>query len=234
MKLPDTFVPEKNLETDIDRLLSNKKKFYQPYSTSLDNLIVSDQLSVETIYFDESLRKIQEAGFERHLLPWESFTIILGYIDGKIKNEFHAAAKDMASSFGCTEWLSMAVKRDRDVLVCYANPKNLVWDDSSKIYKPDGILSFDPALSTEISIKGVPSEEWVDLKRLSEDFVKYFYTRKFEELPDEINSNDDYAQIFLPAEGGIWPVGRGANWLKYSLSTSTCLKRISRGVKLKK
>lgn len=74
-------------------------------------------------------------------------------------------------------------------------------------------------------------QEWVSLKQFNDDFVKFFYTRKFKDLPVEMQK--EYASgVYLPPDHELWPIGRGDG-----RSFNICgyvPERVSRGVSIKR
>ena len=153
--------------------------------------------------YDASLARIKAGGYERHALPSEAFSLIADNLEGKLKGNLKAEADDMLSSYG--EWLSMAVERKGDILICYMHPEGLVWNSKKSKYEQN---SFKCDGRQEFNISGKKSQEWISLDKFDDDFVKLFYGRSFDGLPKEMRQGSGKAHVALPADGELWPVGR--------------------------
>lgn len=191
MKLPQIFIPEKSLENSTNKLLTEESIAFERQHVKLDVLEIEPEF-LGGFYFEESLKRLKEAGYDRHFYPWEYFSLLIGHFEGKLGRKLDALAKSML--YGLGGWLSVAVERYDDTLVCYADPQNVKWASDAFQYTIDGAFLRHRGCK-EFDVKGIPSEEWVDLGRFKDDFVEYFYTRKFEQLPIGLRRN---AKVCLP------------------------------------
>ncbi|PIR59709.1 MAG: hypothetical protein COU68_04145 [Candidatus Pacebacteria bacterium CG10_big_fil_rev_8_21_14_0_10_45_6] len=151
--------------------------------------------------YNQSLTRLQKAGYETHARPQEAFGLIIDGLEGKLTGQLSQlkdVQKDMLNSYG--EWLSLAIERKGDILVAYLDPEGLAWkkDHYAKTSK------FKSSSQKELDIAGKNSEEWINLKEFDDEFTKYFYAREFASLPKEIQNK---TQVYLPADRTVWPVG---------------------------
>ena len=109
MKLPKTFVPEKDLENNTERLLSGEILKLERSLVLFDKLEIESESYQEHYHFCTSMKRLKEKGYYRHLRPWESFDIITKYLEKNLPPDLESFAKDMLSCQG--EWFSMAVQR---------------------------------------------------------------------------------------------------------------------------
>ncbi len=179
--------------------------------------------------FDASLVRLKQAGFERHARPQEVFGLIVDGLEGKLAGGFKGVYDDMLLSYG--EWLSLAVKREGDVLVAYVDPKNLVFDKGSNNYIVCG-GQVDCVGKETFSIKGKQSETWIDLKQFEDKFVKFMYSRSFNQLPEIMREGNLRARVYLPSEGVVRPVARGFFNGRFNVGSYYYSNGASRGTSL--
>jgi hypothetical protein len=170
------------------------------------------------LFFEESLKRLRKAGYDRHPRPDEAFGLIIDHLEGKLDGDLEKIASNMLAT--TDNWLNMAIERKGDVLVCYVEPKNIKWfygryivDEEWHKYVVDEDVRSNLKYShkKEFDISGIRSGGWVDLERFSPDFVKYFYTREFDDLPEQMKTGDLKARVFLSrSNNGLYPVSRGA------------------------
>ena len=185
-----------------------------------------DAAEKELLTYDASLARLQKAGFQRHPRPHEAFGLLIGGLEGKLTAELGAVSDDMLSSYG--EWLSMAFARKGKQFTCYTDPVGLVWDNKRSTYSKK--RNFSHAGEQQFDISGKASGEFIDLKQFDEQLVRLLYGRLFSALPQEIQKGVKRAQIYLPPDGSIWPVGRGDfSW--YNVVGYDYGGRASRGVR---
>mgnify|MGYP001573409602 CR=1 FL=1 len=165
------------------------------------------------VSYDISLERLKMAGYERHASPAEAFSLLIDNLEGKLKGKYKAVAEDMLDDSG--EWMSMAVERKGNTLICYLHPEGLAWDKEKKIYMHDG---FNHSGMQECAISGKESTMWRPLDQFGNDFVKLLYGRSYNDLPEEMKEDISCAvnvcktQVYLPPEdGNIWPVYRSNN-----------------------
>src|SRR3989339_2225151 len=116
----------------LEELLQEKPKDEISTSVSYDNLVWEQNKYDAYITFDASLQRLKQAGYSRHPRPAEAFGLIIAHLEKKLPKDLDDIAKDMLSSKG--EWLSLAMKRKGDTLICYLDPENLVWNAGSSSY----------------------------------------------------------------------------------------------------
>lgn len=208
--------------------------------TPVGNIIATDYNRVEfepnvsrDIYndkiaftYDGSLERVKSAGYDRHASPEEAFTLFADNLEGKLQGEYKAAADDMLSSHG--EWLSMAMERKGDVLVCYLHPEGLVWNEDKRLYIKKGFKYED---RQKFNVSGKVSQVWMPFDAFDNDFVKFIYGRNINDLPEKMREGTRKLRIDLPGEGILWPVCYG-NTIVFSTGANQHY-RASRGVKEK-
>ena len=184
-----------------------------------------DAAGKELLTYDASLARLQKAGFQRHPRPHEAFGLLIDGLEGKLTAELGAVSSDMLSSWG--EWLSMAFARKGKQLTCYTDPVGLVWNKKSNTYKKQ---DFSHAGEQQFAVSGKASETWIDLHQFDEQLVRLLYGRLFSALPQEMREGTKRAQIYLPPDGSIWPVGRGY-FGRYYVNGGSSSNWASRGVR---
>ncbi len=160
------------------------------------------QTEKELLTYTQSLARLRKAGFERHARPQEEFSLIIAGLEGKLSNAREQGVyADMFTSYG--EWLSLAFERQGDVLVAYIDPEGLVYKNG---YRKSKKFSF--AHKEDFDITGKQSGSLIDVQEFGDDFVQFLYGRRFAQLPDEMRMGSRRAQVALPSDGIVWPVGR--------------------------
>ena len=84
--------------------------------------------------YEDSLKKLRDRGFKRHLRPVEFFNVL-------VENE-KVGVLPLAESTvplahwqsGCDEWISLALKKEGDALQIAFDPENLAWNSSLRKY----------------------------------------------------------------------------------------------------
>lgn len=236
MKVPKTFVPEKGLEKNIERMLKAKKKLNLDMPvTDITQLEIEFSYSQYLFTFDGSLKRLKDDHYKRHLMPWEYFELLTRYYDGTLPEELHSSIEQMMDDYG--EWFSMAFERKEDKLICYIDPENLTFDKAKGIYVVN--KKFRCNYEKEFNIKNVPSKKWVHVTKFSDEFIEYFYNRQFiapmvlEDMPEYVTITRNQFLIYLPPEDGVFPISRAYG--KYSQFSMGCFDKISqsRGVREK-
>lgn len=233
MKLPKTFVPEKNLEKNVERLLN-----YTPHNTDSFNhkymcgdkisiLEVESELSEPVFRFDESLQRLRLYGYERHIRLGEYFDLVIGHLENRLEEKPNRSMKEMLEK-NSTRWLSMAVEKKGNRLFCYIDPENLQWDESKMKYIVDGKLKYTDV--GDFSIEDIPAGRWVQSKTLGEWFAYLVYNRRFEDLPKEMKQEHDGTYVYIPLDNNIWPVCVGRYNFRYSIDFSPIHPAASLGV----
>ena len=173
--------------------------------------------------YDQSLKGLQQRGFERHPSPAEVFGLLADNLENKLTGSLKAVADDMLTSYG--EWLDMAVERRGDVLLAYFGVSGLRWETDK--YVKD---NFHADREQRFNIKGIPSLQYVDLAQFPDQFTQAVYGRAFAALPPEMREGDTRAQVYLPNKGVIRPVGHGYFVNRFNADAGYDV-RASRGVR---
>ncbi|MBU1204030.1 MAG: hypothetical protein KKG60_03110 [Nanoarchaeota archaeon] len=196
-------------------------KTFSPISTptySYKNIEIEPGVKKDFLHYDHpnsresSLQTLQKEGYERHPHPQELFSLFIDYFEGTLEQKLIPLAEDILNqSYG--EWFNIANQRKGNILTIFENP-NLIWAPKENIYAPkENQLKFTN--KHNFNLNGLPSKTWLDLAQVNEansDLVVYFTTRPFKDLPDQIRNGTksiSKSQLYLPAKGEIWPVGRG-------------------------
>lgn len=230
MKIPKTFIPEKGLEKNIEKMLKSKKKLNPNKQVfDIDNLEIESNYSPCQFTFDGSLKRLRDKNYQRHLRPWEYFELLTRYYDGSLPEEIQFAIEQMREDYG--EWFSMAFEKKDDKLVCYIDPENLKFDKTKGIYVIN--KKFRYSSSKEFKIKNISSKHWIPVTKFSDEFIEYFYNRPLEDMPEYITVARNQFLIYLPPEDAIMPVSR--SYGRYSQFSMGCFNKISqsRGVREK-
>lgn len=172
--------------------------------------------------YNTSLAALRSRGQVRHPRPKEVFSLLIANLENKLTPEQNAVAYDMLNSYG--EWLSAAIERNGDKLTVYTDPEGLVWNGSLYVKQ-----NFKSSSRKDFSVSGIPSKEYVDLNKFGNDLVEFLYTRPFDQLPQTMREGGKRAQVYLPPDGQIWPVGRG-DFVRFNVGSCSCNGRASRGV----
>jgi hypothetical protein len=182
----------------------------------------------EAFYFNDSLARLRDAGYQRHPSPSEAFGLIIDGLEGKLGPGEKTVADDMLESYG--EWFSMAYERKGDTLVAYLEPEGLVWDSGASSYVKQGFKFSD---KRKFGVAGKASRTLIELSEFDDDFVRFHYGRPFKDLPTVVQEGDQRAQVWL-REGGPWPVGRGVFVDDWFVVNGGCDGGASRGVRPKR
>ena len=200
----------------LEELLQDKPKDENATSNaaavSYDNLVWEPKKCDEYISFDASLQRLKQAGYSRHPRPAEAFGLIAAHLDKKLPKNLDDIAKDMLS--GKCEWLSLAMERKGDTLICYLDPENLICNAGSGRYDVSGgKLRYSE--KKEFNIKGMKSDEWICADQFSPELIRYCYGRELSQLPQEMKTGDYGAHLYLPSDGQLRPAARGRYPLRY-------------------
>jgi len=198
-------------------------------SVNYDNLIWEPKKCDEYISFDASLQRLKQAGYSRHPRPAEAFGLIIAHLEKKLPKNLDDIAKDM--SLGNGEWLSLAMEREGNTLICYLDPENLVWNAGRSRYDVSGgKLRYSG--KKEFNIKGKNSVEWICADQFSPELIRYCYGREFQQLSQEMRTGNHKAHLALPRDGQLCPAARGVVSNRYYLY-SISGRGVSRGVRRK-
>ncbi len=151
--------------------------------------------------FDASLRALRKRGYERHPRPAEAFDLICRGLEGRLSLEQQTIADDMMNDYG--EWLSMAMLRKGNLLHCYLDPENLIWNQHRFGYDvQEGKLKHAGEEVYSIgSVNGLVSVE--DVNEINHALVEKLWSRHYVILPKEVRQN---ARLWFLPEKFLWPV----------------------------
>ena len=217
---PKTPPPQEGIIPDKEVISATSSVRYVSYDWEPLAARVQDgdkQSQVKKLTYDESLARLQAAGYQRHPRPNEIFCLLIDFFEDKFKD--NPDVRHLASDvFWNSGWTSIAMENDATdgKLTCYIDPKNLRWDDSDNVfeYVLDGkeveFIGLD-TFGRIFDISKVPCATWIDVKDffdkglLDEDLVMFLYNnRKPDELPKSMCERP--MRIYLPAPGRIQPV----------------------------
>ncbi len=173
--------------------------------------------------YDASLRALRARGYERHPRPVEAFDFICRGLEERLQPEQQAVAGDMVNSYG--EWLSMAILRKGNLLHCYLDPENLVWNGNQYIVQGGKLKHAEEEVYSIGSLHGL-----IHIKYMNDAnpaLVEKLWSRHYALLPEEIRQN---AWILLPPENALRPVSSNNYITKYDVDTSY-ITSASRGVR---
>ena len=172
--------------------------------------------------YDESLRRLQAAGYDRHLRPTEAMGCIATSVEKA--RDLGDVCQDMRASYG--EWLSVAFERQGAEITVYLDPSGLVWENGS--YRKGSQFLFAEKASFEVPTLSLMTY----LRELPDGLVRILYGATESALPASLRrSGDTPTGVVFPYDGRIEPAGRGyfgdvANIL------AGCGHLASRGVRL--
>ncbi len=173
--------------------------------------------------FNDSLQALRERGYERHPRPAEAFDLICRGLEGRLSPEQQAIADDMMNSYG--EWLSMAMLRKGNLLHCYLDPENLLWDKKEWRYVVQG-GKIKHAREEVYSISSFPDcFTPKTMNEINPTLVEKLWSRPYAILPEKIRQN---ALMWIPPESVLWLMSRGGYYKWYDVGTGYC--KVSRGV----
>ncbi len=173
---------------------------------ALADIIFEPKAEKKLYTFDASLRVLRERSYERHPRPAEAFGLICNGLEGRLQPDQQAIADEMIQEDG-SEWLSMVMLREGNLLHCYLDPENLVWN-GHKYVAQGGKLKHagEEVYSIGSSIGSL--RVWVPIKEVNEmnpALVEKLWSRHYAILPEEIRQN---GRLWFPSENVLWPVGR--------------------------
>ncbi|MDP3640698.1 MAG: hypothetical protein Q8R53_05900 [Nanoarchaeota archaeon] len=208
--IPDIKLSYKRQQKILEELLNGPSPDPAPVlgGTSYNDITFEQKASYnnkdkQLLTYDQSLARLQAAGHKRHPRPAEAFSLLIASLEEKLSLEQKAVADDMLAS--CGEWLSAAAQRKGDTLTVYFDPQGLVWDGSRYIER-----NFLFSEKRDFSLAaGILSNQFVDLSRFSPELVTALYSRLFQQLPQPFREGNRRAQVYLPPDNQIRPVGRG-------------------------
>ncbi len=161
---------------------------------------VYEEKEIKLYTFDASLRALRKRGYERHPRPAEASDLMCRRLEGRLQPEQQTVVNDMFSS--CGEWLSMAMMREGNLLHCYLDPENLIWNGNKYVVRGGKLKHAGEEVYSIGSFYW-----WVPIKNVNDAnpaLVEKLWSRPYAILPEEIKQ---YGLLYLPSENVLWPVG---------------------------
>lgn len=178
------------------------------WTPNLDNLVVEPSAGPsstlndkELYYFDKSVERLEEAGYDRHLRPNEIFSILTGYYNGSAKDPYRKIAEDI--TYGGGEWLSLAVQRSKNTLACYIDPQNIKWRQPRHYVEGQDVIcskkvEFDTSCLEEESTISL-----LDLDQRAPELLEFFCSaNSYDDLPEKMRE----VMLYMPISDSITPV----------------------------
>jgi len=196
----------------------NKAVLYQ--NLAIEPTASRNDSEKQLLTYDQSLARLRKAGYQRHLRPAEAFGLLADSLEGKLDEGLQSVARNMVRSlYG--EWLSMAMERQGDILICYLDPQGLEWNGSSYVKT----TSFSSSETRQFSVAGKSSEPGIDLEEFDDDLVVALYGYSWKDLPQKMKTGDRKAKMCLPSEEL-----RGLSLVAASVSAATATTGLLAGV----
>jgi hypothetical protein len=168
-----------------------------PRKIVLSNLIIENPKNNQWEHYQDSLVRLRQKGFNRHLRPLEFFEILLEHFrTGGLGTREDVAKNIMCEDFEEGEWLSLAFRRTGNMLEIALDPENIVWD--GKKYVTIGDLRVDRTF-----VIGHSNSFYAPVREFKQDLINYLFGAEISEL------SKYHARIFFPPEGEWWPIGCG-------------------------
>lgn len=156
--------------------------------------------------FHDSLVRLQSAGYERHARPHEVFGLLSDGMRGLLPrgSVWQKIYQDMISNYG--EWLSIAFERQKNKLLVYVDPEDLVWNQINRCYEKGPLFH-----ASYVSEFHLPTSSQVpfNLRFFSHDFVHFLCKCPYQELPTCLREGMKSICVWVTSQGTPWPVGRG-------------------------
>ncbi|MBI5064820.1 hypothetical protein HZA97_01160 [Candidatus Woesearchaeota archaeon] len=208
-KMPDK-VPE---QTTVPENVSDKVSYDLDYFSKLDieSFAYIDYRAGSVIYlpFSQSQQRIMGSGYQRHLSFQEQVGLYLLGLENKIPAHLtHLVEIVNSMSVNYFEWCNQAYTitingKVQNFEICEGVTR-LDFDgtkyDAASLQFSGSVRCFSgPILKQGVNVIK-------DLKDSFPELVEYFFTRKFEDLPQKIQENN---LIWVPEPNKIVPVNRG-------------------------
>jgi hypothetical protein len=226
----------RKVEWDLERLKRNPYLNPQgtPHSTGniddiLAHLDIEPEKENKLMTYKNSLKRLSDKGYERHLYPNEAFAVIYKGLE-EPEGPYGKIAQDMLEGWG--EWTNIAMKRKGNTLSIATDPENILWTsvgyrikDNQEIqcknretYTINGNERYTIITTLEETDHTLVRKLWgTDAKTIIE------HATKFGNSPDSIG-----LWVF---DDNIWrPVVRGGSGLAFD---SVNARGTSRGVRVK-
>jgi len=175
----------------------------------------SGKTDKQLMYFDDSQKRLINAGYQRHPFSAEAFALICTYLDDeknktKILDEQQTkTAQDMLTSYG--EFFCQAVKTEQNdagkIIRFYELVTALPRNQEDNGYDESGLKHSGQIKEFDVSdLKLGNYHYYKNIHQKHNDLIVYTHSRKFDDLPEQIKGNGG---IYLPNPGNKWPAGRG-------------------------
>jgi len=109
----------------------SKVNEFMKEGSMLSKLVIEEKKADKLMYFNESLARLTNAGFKRHLTPVEYFEIIADVEKHGSASPYKALRDNLWRGYG--EWLSMAVMIKDGILHIALNPI-IAWDGKKYVF----------------------------------------------------------------------------------------------------
>jgi len=200
IKLPDGTKINSDMLSDVESM-RKIKTFMKEYET--ENQLAMSLLTIENPKYNEwmtyqdSLKRLMDKGFKRHLRPIEFYEILLEHFRTNGLGTHEDVVKNI--NFGRGEWFSAAFRKKGDTLEISWDPENIAWNEAQSKYITNGDLRVDASFNIgEKVAKGS--------YRITEFPPELVHTLYGAEVGELLKYN---ARICLPPEGVWWPIGCG-------------------------
>src|SRR3989338_3939053 len=125
--------------------------------------------------FSESQKRLEKAGYERHLSLQEQNLLLILYFENKLPNHLKAIAEDMLKSFG--EWTNQTYKTRKSGLIIFSEGvTRLDWNGKEHDEK-----TLELCCVTGVPISGLTPGKLYhckDIHKKHESLIEYIYTKK--------------------------------------------------------
>ncbi len=174
--------------------------------------------------FDDSLRRLRKAGYDRHPRPQEIFSLTRDFLHNRLNENFAQVAKNLL--FGSGEWSSMAMKREGNLLYCCLDPENLGWDKDRYVVRGRKLKGVETKV---FDVGNILSRTPFGLDALPDELVQYITGWSLQNLPSFMHERFWKFRflVTLPIEGDWSPVGK----VNLDYMHVPAIDMISRGVK---
>lgn len=205
-------------------------------AVSYQDLELQSKKSKVNLVFNEGQARIIQAGYDRHPLSAEAFSLICAYYDDQksdrksLTPEQTAIAEDMLSGEG--EFFCQAIEtkssKTRITATIYdlvtALPINAADKAAGKYGYDENGIKYSGKKTFDISDLNLQANnEFSKIYANHDDLIEYLTSRKYADLPEQIQTS---GEIVLPCPGNVWPMGLVFGDVYYFLSQG-----VSRGVR---
>ncbi len=209
---------------------NSKKCINDVIAVPYQGLELQSKKSKVNLVFNRGQEQILRAGYNRHPLSAEAFSLICAYYDDKKSNrksltpEQTAVVEDMLSGEG--EFFCQAIEtkssKTRITATIYelvtALPINAADKAAGKYGYDEKGIKYSGKKTFDIrDLKLLAIHEFSRIHANHDDLIEYLTSRKYADLPKQIQTEF----ITLPDSGKVWPIGLAFGKVHYFLSTGT-------------